>query len=125
MDISETTQGSNSVSRPAAAGNAKIAVRKNQDANQLEELSKKFEGLLLHQIFKQAQQTTDQIHGDEEDEESSQDAGSEQYQSLYWTQMADVVSEQGGIGLWKTMYNQLQQQAEKRHTTPDIRNENQ
>lgn len=101
-----------SASQVASGGNTRSVSQSGQDSRQLEDISKKFEGLLLHQMFKQAQQTTDQISDDDgEDEESSKDAGTEQYQSLFWTEMADVVSQQGGIGLWKTMNRQLQERA--------------
>lgn len=120
MNISEISQKHIPLApaRPADAENAKIAASSVQDSDKLEQLSKKFEGLLLHQMFKQAQQTIDQISEGGDDEESSQDAGTEQYQSLYWTQMADVVSEQGGLGLWKTIHRQLQQQAENAQSLP-------
>lgn len=127
MDITELPKLNNHAAavRPAAAGNVKIDAKSVQETDKLEELSKKFEGLLLHQMLKQAQQTTDQINEGGQDEDSSEDAGTEQYQSLYWTQMADVVSEQGGIGLWKTMHRQLQQQAAKTNLSSEILDEKQ
>jgi|GEM_PF-547507 Rod binding domain-containing protein len=114
MELSETTQLAKSLPVPqfVPGGEAKAISQSDRDSRKLEDVSKKFEGLLLHQMFKQAQQTTDQISDDNgEDEESSKDAGTEQYQSLFWTEMADVVSEQGGLGLWKTMYRQFQDRA--------------
>jgi Rod binding domain-containing protein len=122
MDISETNQLNKSLPalQIASYGNAAVS-QSDRDSRQLEDVSKKFEGLLLHQMFKQAQQTTDQISDDGEDE---QDAGTEQYQSLFWTEMADVVSAQGGLGLWKTMYRQLQERASELNGTAGRLDEN-
>jgi len=52
-------------------------------------------------MFKQVKQSLETMKEQENDEEESPDTCDEQYQSLYWSQMADAVSEQGGIGLWK------------------------
>jgi len=88
------------VSRPASPDPA---------AQKLQEVAKKFEGVLLHQMFKQAQQNIEQMDTDEDEE--VEDGGGEQIQSLYWSQMSDLVSEQGGVGLWKSIYQQIAQQA--------------
>lgn len=93
-----------------AAGLADIRRTASQDSavQKLQDVAKKFEGVLLHQMFKQAQQNIEQMDTDEEEE--SEDAGGEQIQSLYWSQMSDLVSEQGGVGLWKSIYQQMAQQ---------------
>ncbi|MEN6306225.1 MAG: hypothetical protein ABFD91_00590 [Anaerohalosphaeraceae bacterium] len=90
-------------------------------SEKMEEIARQFEGVLLHQMFKQAQQTIDQM--DTEDDEESEDAGNEQIQSLYWSQMADVVSEQGGMGLWKPLYQQIMQQVNPGSKPDDTFNE--
>lgn len=91
------------------------------ESGKIEEIAKQFEGVLLHQMFKQAQQTIDQM--DTEDDEESEDAGNEQFQSLYWSQMSEVVSEQGGIGLWKPLYQQIMQQINPGANPADTLNE--
>ena len=93
-----------------AAGLTDVCRTASQDsaAQKLQDVAKKFEGLLLHQMFKQAQQNIEQMDTDEDEE--SEDAGGEQIQSLYWSQMSDLVSEQGGVGLWKSIYQQMAQQ---------------
>ncbi|HML73048.1 MAG TPA: hypothetical protein PKB02_01000 [Anaerohalosphaeraceae bacterium] len=93
-----------------ADGLADIRRTASQDsaAQKLQDVARKFEGVLLHQMFKQAQQNIEQMDTDEEEE--SEDAGGEQIQSLYWSQMSDLVSEQGGVGLWKSIYQQMAQQ---------------
>ncbi len=107
MDISGTSQVDKflSASQVDPRRDTKPVSQSDWKSEKLEDVAKKFEGLLLHQMFKQAQETTDQISDAGEDEE---DAGTEQYKSLFWTEMADVVSEQGGLGLWKTINQQLQ-----------------
>jgi len=89
--------------RISAGQHRRTPLRKN-----CRRLPKKFEGVLLHQMFKQAQQNIEQMDTDEDEE--SEDAGGEQIQSLYWSQMSDLVSEQGGMGLWKSIYRQIGQQ---------------
>lgn len=95
-----------------ADGLADIRRTASQDsaAQKLQDVARKFEGVLLHQMFKQAQQNIEQMDTDEEEE--SEDAGGEQIQSLYWSQMSDLVSEQGGVGLWKSIYQQMAQQVD-------------
>ncbi len=101
---------SNSGQLPEAAGLQDVCRPASPDpaAEKLQEVAKKFEGVLLHQMFKQAQQNIEQMDTDEDEE--SEDAGGEQIQSLYWSQMSDLVSEQGGMGLWKSIYRQIGQQ---------------
>ncbi len=93
-----------------ADGLADIRRTASQDsaAQKLQDVARKFAGVLLQQMFKQAQQNIEQMDTDEEEE--SEDAGGEQIQSLYWSQMSDLVSEQGGVGLWKSIYQQMAQQ---------------
>jgi Rod binding domain-containing protein len=70
-------------------------------AEQLRSTAQQFETIFLHQILKQMKETVDYGSLDEEDESG------EQFQSLYWSFMADNIGSQGGLGFWKTIYNDL------------------
>lgn len=93
---------------PAGLQDIQRTASQNPAGEKLQEVARQFEGVLLHQMFKQAQQNIEQM--DTEEDEESEDAGGEQIQSLYWSQMSDLVSEQGGVGLWKSIYQQIAQQ---------------
>ena len=71
----------------------------------LKETAKQFEGVFIQQLFNQMKQGLEQIAV--EDEESS----TEHIKNMYWTFMADVVTEQGGLGMWKQIYQQMSGQS--------------
>lgn len=72
-----------------------------QHAEQLRSVSKQFEAVFLHQIVKQMQETIDYASFDEED------GSGEHIQSMYWSSMADTMAQQGGVGFWKVIYDDL------------------
>jgi Rod binding domain-containing protein len=76
--------------------------------SKLQDVARKFEVCFCIRCSSQAHQNIEQMDTDEEEE--SEDAGGEQIQSLYWSQMSDLVSEQGAVGLWKSIYQQMAQQ---------------
>jgi Rod binding domain-containing protein len=110
MDILQTAQVGNIayISQADALRNA--TSKTDSNSSKLEDVAKKFEGMLLHEMFKQVQQSIETLNEGDEDEDSNYQ---EQYQSLYWSQMADAISERGGMGFWKTIYGQIRQQADK------------
>ncbi len=61
-----------------------------------------FESVLLTRLFDQVQQSL----GNWDLEE---DGTSRQVQGLFWFYLAREVADQGGVGLWKDVYQQLQQ----------------
>ncbi len=90
---------------PAAAAQRLRSARDASDEPELAAAARRFEGLIIHQILKQMQETTAQLEPDEEEE--SEAAGSEHLKSMFWTFLGDVVTEQGGFGLWKDIYQQM------------------
>lgn len=70
---------------------------------QLKATAKHFEGIFIHQILKQMQETIENASFDPED-----NAG-KQVHSMYSTFMADAISQQGGFGMWEQIYEQLVQ----------------
>ena len=78
---------------------------KTKDLKRLEETAKQFEGLLLQQVFKQMKEATEQLESEEDDEGEA--AVGEQYKSMFWTFLGQSVTEQGGFGMWESIYDQM------------------
>ncbi len=105
MDISQLLlhkpAGSPVPMPPQIEAPAAVADDPAQHAEQLRSVSKQFEAVFLHQIVKQMQETIDYASFDEED------GSGEHIQSMYWSSMADTVAQQGGMGFWKIIYDDL------------------
>jgi len=69
------------------------------DDAQRRKVAHDFESLLLHQLFQTMRQTIP--------ESDSEDCAADQVQSMYWSFLAQAVSDEGGIGLWKAVYDQM------------------
>jgi Rod binding domain-containing protein len=80
---------------------------KPDELKKLEDTAKKFEGIFIHQIFKQMKEMTDSAQAEESEEEESDDKSGEQIEDMYCSFMADAVAREGGLGLWKQVYEQL------------------
>ena len=66
-----------------------------------EKAAKDFEAVLLHKIMESMSRTIP--------ESGLFDSGaSRQIEGLFWHYLAQEVSDQGGIGLWKELYNKMQ-----------------
>jgi len=78
---------------------------KTDKQREAEDVAKKFEGIFIHQIFKQIKETT--FSEPAEDAEEEQDSTGEGVEDMYWSFMADAVAKEGGLGLWKQVYRQL------------------
>ena len=72
-----------------------------QTAAELRAAAQQFETVFVHQILKQMKESVDYASLDEEDESG------EQIQSMYWSFMADNVGQQGGLGFWTAIYDDL------------------
>jgi Rod binding domain-containing protein len=94
---------------PIRAAEASGSGEKTEDLRRLEETAKQFEGLLLEQVFKQMKEATEHLEPEEED--SGEAAIGEQYKSMFWTFLGQSVTQQGGFGLWETIYDQMVSQA--------------
>ena len=77
------------------------------DAERLEERKKQiardFESVLLTRLFDQVQESIGGWGLEEED------TASQQVQGLFWLHLARDVADKGGLGLWKDIYQYLQQ----------------
>jgi flagellar protein FlgJ len=79
----------------------KASDKSDRTLEQLQTVAKNFEGIFIHQILKQMQDTIENASFDPEDH-----AG-QQVHSMYCSFMADAVSRQGGFGMWEQIYEQL------------------
>jgi len=70
---------------------------------QKKQIAKDFESVLLAKLFDQVQESIGTWGFEEED------VASQQVQGLFWLHMARDVADKGGLGLWKDIYQYLQQ----------------
>ena len=77
---------------------------------QKKQLARDFESVLLTKLFDQVQES---IGGWSLEEE---DTASQQVQGLFWLHLAQDVADKGGLGLWKDIYQYLQQMDGTRDT---------
>lgn len=75
------------------------AVRSDEKKQQV---AHDFESVLLTRLFDQVRQSMGQW-------DLEQDGAAQQVQGLFWFYLAREVADQGGVGLWKDVYQQLQQ----------------
>ena len=86
------------------------------DLKHLEDAARRFEGLFVHQILKQMKEATAELEPESDEEDTLGESSGEHIKSMFWTFMADVVTEQGGFGLWEKIYKQLASQADAAQT---------
>jgi Rod binding domain-containing protein len=67
---------------------------------QKQELAKDFESLLLTRLLNEVKASVNASSFDE-------DAGSDQIHGMFWSFLAEDVSEKGGFGLWQEIYQNL------------------
>ena len=67
-----------------------------------QQVAKDFESVLLTRLFNQVQQTIGHWDPDE-------DGTAQQVQGLFWLYLARDAADKGGLGLWKEIYQNLQQ----------------
>lgn len=80
----------------ATAGAERLEERKKQ-------IARDFESVLLAKLFDQVQESVGGWGLEEED------TASQQVQGLFWLHLAQDVADKGGLGLWKDIYQYLQQ----------------
>jgi Rod binding domain-containing protein len=67
-----------------------------------QQVAKDFESILLTRLFAQVQQTMSGLNPEE-------DGTGQQVQGLFWFYLARDAADKGGFGLWKEIYQHLQQ----------------
>jgi Rod binding domain-containing protein len=67
-----------------------------------QQIAKDFESVLLTRLFEQVQKTIGSL-------DTEEDGTAQQVQGLFWLYLARDAADKGGVGLWKDIYQQLQQ----------------
>ena len=70
---------------------------------QKKQIARDFESVLLAKLFDQVQESIGTWGFEEED------TASQQVQGVFWLHLARDVADKGGLGLWKDIYQYLQQ----------------
>lgn len=83
-------------------GDSDPAAARRRDLQE-QQIGKDFESVLLSKVFEQVQASIQDSGFDEED------GGAQQVRGLFWYYLAQDVSEKGGFGLWKDVYQQIKQ----------------
>ncbi len=64
------------------------------------QVAKQFEAVLLHQLMKTMKSTIPESG-------LFDDSTTNQYQDMFWSFLSQDIGEQGGLGLWKQIYNSM------------------
>lgn len=76
------------------------ALRFDPEQEKRKHVAKQFEAVLLHQMMKTMKATIPESG-------LFDDSTTNQYQDMFWSFLAQDVGEQGGLGLWKQIYNSM------------------
>ena len=94
-DLGQESRAPSAVRQPSSSPGVRPDEKKQQVAHD-------FESVLLTRLFHQVQQSMGNWGLEE-------DGTSQQVQGLFWFYLAREVADQGGLGLWKDVYQQLRQ----------------
>lgn len=87
-----------------------------EDENR-KKVAKDFESIFVHQILNSMKSTIP--------ESDFADASSHQIQSMYWSFLSEALSNEGGFGLWKDIYNSMPENSNSQMATNFTSVENQ
>ena len=109
MDISAVNPGTRAAELPFERlnGNSNIP-----EPEKIRELSRQFEAVLLRHILANAQKTV------VESELTAESAGSDVYQDLITSQLADAISRSGSFGFAKSLERELTRQLQTESAPP-------
>ena len=71
------------------------------------QVARDFESIFIHQLLDKMKDTIP--------EEESEDGASGQIKNMYWSFMAQAVSDKGGLGMWKNIYNNMLKDTDVSH----------
>ena len=83
---------------PSAGANAQGSAA---DAARLKKVANDFESVFLHKLMEEMQKTVPESG-------LLEDTGSEQVRSMFWFNLAQDISQRGGLGLGQELYRQMQ-----------------
>jgi Rod binding domain-containing protein len=75
------------------------ATRIDVDSEDRKQVARDFESILIHQLLSTMKDTIP--------ESDLEDSSSGQIKGMYWSFMSQAVSDQGGMGLWKGIYESM------------------
>jgi Rod binding domain-containing protein len=78
-----------------------------------EQIAKDFESVLLHKLFDEMKNTIENWGGDE-------DVASEQVQGIFWLYLSRHIADNGGLGMWKDIYQYLNSPNQTNTTTKSL-----
>ena len=78
----------------------------NADDKKKMKVAKEFEAILIGQLMNQMKQTVGESG-------FLEDGSSKQVQDMFWTFLADEVADNGGLGLWKNVYQAMSPSEQK------------
>lgn len=102
MDIEQMLPGGPMMAggvSPLSPGVPQIDASIDLEDEKKKKVAKDFESIFIHQLMETMKATIP--------EEESEDAAAGQVKSMYWSFMSQAVSDQGGLGLWKDIYNSM------------------
>ena len=102
MDIEQMFPGSPMMAdgvSPLGPGVPQIDASIGYDEEQKKKVARDFESIFIHQLMETMKATIP--------DEESEDVAAGQVKSMYWSFMAQAVSDQGGLGLWKDIYKSM------------------
>jgi Rod binding domain-containing protein len=103
MEIEQMLGGSpmmaNSGVSPVSPGIPQFDASIDYDEEEKKKVAQDFESIFIHQLLETMKATIP--------DEESEDVAAGQVKSMYWSFMADAISDQGGLGLWKDIYKSM------------------
>ncbi len=103
MDIEQMLSGSPMMANvgvsPLGPGVPEFDASIDYDEEKKKKVARDFESIFIHQLMETMKATIP--------DEESEDVAAGQVKSMYWSFMAQAISDQGGLGLWKDIYKSM------------------
>ena len=101
IEMGSKIEGDNEITRPSAEGQTISGGKKMADAENLEEVSRQFESIFIHQMLKAMRKTV--VRSD-----LLGSFAGEQYESMMDEELSKEISKHKGIGLAEVIHRQLE-----------------
>ena len=90
------------VSPPTPLSKSDIPVLENMSEEKKKQVAKDFESVLLYKMLEQMKNTIG-------DWGTEKDGASDQVQGIFWMYLSREIADNGGLGLWRDIYQYLNQ----------------
>jgi hypothetical protein len=108
-------RGAQAIGDTRGAGRSAASALENDEKEK--QIGKDFESVLLTKLFEQVQNSIEDSGFDD------QDGGASQVRGMFWLYLARDVADKGGFGLWKDVYQHIQQMQGRGDLTRSINEE--